>query len=586
MTDRYENYAIHGVNYFGSEEQRCVCPQCPPHKSPGAERDRDLAVNIKKKTWMCHRCGWSGGLLKYDKQEFTKPVFKPIKVENAKSPSEKTMAYFKSRGITQNVVERNKITTGTYYFEKKDTPCLMFNYYIGDEIVNIKYRTIDKKFAQTKDGAKVFYKLNDIENSTDCIITEGEFDALSFEVAGFRNAVSVPDGGINENVKNLQTKLSYLDNCAEYFDKKSKIYLATDADPVGIRLREELARRLGKGRCYIVKFPSDCKDANEVLIKHGPEKLAECVTEAEPYPVEGIYTANDMVDAMNDLWEYGYPNGATTGWSIFDKNLQFFDSMLTVITGIPSHGKSNFLDNLMIRLAMQNGWKFGVFSPENGKLSIHYHRLCEIIIGKPLLPNYGNRMSHEEMMKAIDFLNAHIYNIIPKDEDFTLDNILECASYLVTKYGIKGLILDPWNTIIHTPAKGENETEYTKNILNKLTYFERNHGLHLFIVAHPTKIKKKLGTDRFEVPTLYDISGSANWYNKAEIGITVYRHFSKEKQNTTTVHIQKVKHRFMGNVGKVDFQFNANCQRYVPTESAEETDYSIKFDENDIPPPF
>lgn len=565
MQDSYINHGIQGINPFRSGEQRTNCPECPsrmPYKHQHSRNDKDLAVNTDKGTWLCHRCGWSGALRKESIIE--RPTFKPI-LSRAKPIEDKNMKYFESRGITKSVVERNNITKDKVFMPavNAEVPVICFNYYVGDDLVNIKFRDLQKNFSQVKGGAKVFYKLNDLESQTECIITEGEFDALSFEVAGYKNAISVPEGGINPNVKNIQTKLDFLDNCADYFDSIKKIYLATDADAPGVRLQEELARRLGKSRCYIVKYPEGCKDANEVLVKFGKNALIACINSAEPYPIKGLKTANDRRENIMDIYENGYPNGARTGWELFDSHLQFFDSFLTVITGIPSHGKSNFLDNLMLRLAVKNGWKFAVFSPENGKIDIHVHRLAEILIGKPFLPNYNNQMTRDELLTALNWISNNILFIEPDNEEFTLSNILDIAKYCVIRYGIKGLVIDPWNTILHE-YKGQSETEYTKDILNKLTFFERNHGLHLFLVAHPSKMKKLKDGNKYEIPTLYDISGSANWYNKAEIGITIYREYSSDMNETkhTLVCIQKVKHKFIGRTGTIKFDFDLGNQRY------------------------
>lgn len=563
--NRFEDYGIKGINQHGASEQRTHCPQCPtikPYEHQNSFRDKDLAVNVSKGTWHCHRCGWSGGLQK-EKKEFTRPTFQ--KIESKSQPlADKNMDFFTTRGIPKEVVDRNKITKDKVFIVKhgKVSPVICFNYFVGDDLVNVKCRTVDKQFTQAKGGAKVFYKLNDIEGESTVIITEGEMDALSYEVAGYKNAISVPEGGLGPDEKPV-SKMKFLDNCAEYFENVTKIYLALDADTKGFGMRDELARRLGRHRCYIVHYPEGCKDANEVLLKHGKTELVNSITTAEPYPIEGEVRVKDLKDEMAYLHKHGYPNGARTGWTEFDDHLKFHDSVLTVITGIPSHGKSNFLDNLMLRLAVKNGWKFGIFSPENGKTEIHLQRLCEILVGKPLLPTYNNQMTAIEMNDAMNWLDEHVYFIRPENEDFSLHNILELTTYYVRKYGIKGLIIDPWNTVEHE-FKGESETEYTKKVLNQLTYFERTHGLHLFLVAHPTKIKKRKDGDKYDIPTLYDIAGSANWYNKAELGITVYREFSSDFKTTkhTAVFIQKVKHRFMGHTGMVKFQFDQTCQRY------------------------
>ncbi len=562
MAQNFEDFGIYGIQSGYVGEQRTTCPKCSSTRQSSHKNIKCLSVNADKGTWFCHHCGHSGGL--FEKQNFRRFEPKPVKT-NALSPTEKVYQWFESRKISKEVVDRNKITIEKVFLsqlEKEDT-CICFNYFLGDMLVNIKYRNPQKVFQQVKSGSKVFYKLNDLENQTEAIITEGEVDALSFEVAGLINAVSVPDGGINPEVRQIQTKLDYLDNCSEYFKNMHRIYLATDSDAPGIRLREELARRLGKTRCWIVRYPKDCKDANEVLVKYGKAKLKECIEKSELYPIEGIHYANDRRDELKDLYDNGFPNGAKTGYSNLDELITFFGSQLTIVTGIPSHGKSNFMDQLMLNLAINHNWSWGIFSPENATIEIHLLRLCEILVGKPFLKDYNGRMSFDEMEGARDFINEHTYFILPDNEEYRLERILEAASGLVLKHGIKGLILDPWNTLEHQYGN-DSETIYTGKVLNQLKYFARIHDIHLILVAHPRKMARKKDSKLFEVPTLYDISGSANWFNIADNGMVVYRQFSEDfTESYPIVYIQKVKHKFIGKTGFAKFDFDISCQRYI-----------------------
>ncbi len=566
MTQKFEDFGINGIVSGKFGEQRTTCPRCSSQRKSSHKNIKCLSVNAEKGTWFCHHCGYSGGL--FEKKEFKQFNPQPVKT-NAVSPSDKVYQWFESRGISKEIVERNKITVEKVFLTQlgKEDTCICFNYYMGEKLVNIKYRNPQKVFQQIKGGSKIFYKLNDLEKQTEVIITEGETDALSFEVAGYLNAVSVPDGGINPEVRQIQTKLDYLDNCSEYIKNMHKIYLATDSDAPGIRLREELARRLGKSRCWIVRYPKDCKDANEVLVKHGKDKLRQCIEEAELYPIEGIHYANDRRDELKDLYDNGFPNGAKTGYSNLDELITFYGSQLTIVTGVPAHGKSNFIDQLMLKLSIKHNWSWGIFSPENATIEIHMLRLCEIIIGKPFLKDYNNRMSFEEMESARDFINDHTYFILPDNEEYRLERILEAASGLVLKHGIKGLIIDPWNTLEHQYGS-DSETIYTGKVLNQLKYFARIHDIHLILVAHPRKMARKKDSKLFEVPTLYDISGSANWFNIADNGLVVYRQFSEDfTESYPIVYVQKVKHKFIGKTGFAKFDFNVSCQRYYEKES-------------------
>ena len=573
--DRYEDYGIIGVNLFGADEQRIQCPECPtrqPYKHASSSQSKDLAVNISKATWICHRCGWSGGLSKNIDDRYN--TFIPKAIKHAPITAEQSAInamnmFFHRRGIPKEILEKNGITLEKAFVAGAGKNAIAFKYFVENVCVNIKYRTWDKQFSQTKGGQKVFYRLDAIKDSEECIITEGEIDAISFDTAGITTAISVPDGAINPEARNITTKLDFVENSFKYLSKIKRYYLALDTDAPGVKMREELARRLGKSQCYIIRYPSDCKDANEVLVKHGKQALKDCYSKAIPYPIEGYIKVEDKVESMQLLYEAGYPTGYITRWSEFDKKLKFYAPSVIVITGLPSHGKSNWMDELMLRLALYNDCKFGVFSSENGSVEAHLHRLTEILIGKPLLPTYNNRMTTAEMKSALQILNDNFYFIEPDKNTF--DNILEILKYLVQRFGITGAVIDPWNVIEHDIGT-DTETKYIEKQLNRLTYFAREHRLMLFIVAHPTKMPRIKGQKKYEVPTLYDINGSANWYNKAEVGISVYRDFSEdfETTNYTGVFIQKVKHKHWGRTGLAKFHFESSCQRFVPENEKHE----------------
>ena len=176
-------------------------------------------------------------------------------------------------------------------------------------------------------------------------------------------------------------------------------------------------------------------------------------------------------------------------------------------------------------------------------------------------------MSFNEMESAREFINNHTYFILPDNEEYRLGRILEAASGLVLKHGIKGLILDPWNTLEHQYGN-DSETIYTGKVLNQLKYFARIHDIHLILVAHPRKMARKKDSKLFEVPTLYDISGSANWFSIAENGMVVYRQFNEAMtESYPIVYIQKVKHKFIGKTGFAKFDFDVSCQRYIEREN-------------------
>ncbi len=337
----FEDFGFKNIDYKNAGEQYSVCPKCSSNRKPANQKLKCVTINTIKGVFHCHHCGYAGSIYERASGHFEpRPLnIKPIPLKAV------IYNYLMERKISKAVADRNKISMDERVFGDTKLKCICFNYFYNNELVNIKYRSRNKDFQQVKYGQKVFYKIDDIKETDEVIITEGEFDALSFEEAGFLNAVSVPEGAINSNVKQLTTKMLFLDNCYDYFENKKKIYLAVDNDAPGIKLRDELARRLGKSRCYIINYPPDCKDANDVLIKHGKEELANCYNEAISYPVEGIHYAYSRENELYELYEYGFPDGAKAGYYKFDELFEFHSSQLTIVTGIPSHGKSNFIDS-------------------------------------------------------------------------------------------------------------------------------------------------------------------------------------------------------------------------------------------------
>lgn len=525
---------------------KTTCPECS--KTRKKTNDKCLSVDVTEGVWHCHHCNWKGSL-KERKKDYQ--VF-----EISEKTELKIYEYFKKRGITEEVVNRNRITTDEVFFplsQKKET-AICFNYFFNNELVNIKYRGNNKAFTQKKGGYSVFYKIDDIANKDFCIITEGEIDALSFDQIGYKNAISVPSGA------NLSSNGNCIDNNYIELIHLEKIYLAVDKDEKGLQLQTELARRLGAERCLIVNFPEGCKDANEVLVKHGELVLEKCLKDAELYPVDGIITESQLHESVKKIYKRGFENGAITSFKNLNSMFQFFPGQLTVVTGIPSHGKSTFIDNLVIDLARNSHWKTAIFSPENALTEVHIIRLMKIFIRKSFFGIHNTtfgRMQDVEVDKAGEFINKNIFFIKPSDDSYTIDNVLELALQLVKKKGIRMLVIDPYNSLEHTAEKGDSETAYIAKFLNKLRFFARKHQVHLIVIAHPKKVMKNKD-NVFEVPDPYDVSGSANWYNVSDNFFTVYKNTS-----VTELHVKKVKHSHYGKLGTCYFNFNTDTEIFT-----------------------
>jgi twinkle protein len=185
----------------------------------------------------------------------------------------------------------------------KQENTIQFNYFMGDQLINVKYRDGRKNFKLYKGAEKVFYNINSIVGYEDCVIVEGEMDVLALHEAGIKNVISVPNGATLNN-----NNLDYLDNCIDYFDDKQRVVLAVDADEPGQMLKQELVRRLGAEVCFLVDFNGE-KDANDYLLEHGPELLRNAIHSARPVPLENVSTLKDVEDELRDFVKNGFKPG-------------------------------------------------------------------------------------------------------------------------------------------------------------------------------------------------------------------------------------------------------------------------------------
>jgi len=529
-------------------ENKMICPECSASRNK--KTDKCFSFNLSKGAGRCNHCN----IVLIENKPFepknVKIDYKRPKITKTSSYTENCLLFFKSRLISEKTLLELQVTESNEWMPKANAiiPTIQFNYFRNGELINIKSRGKNKDFKLFKDAELIFYNLDATIDNESIIIVEGEMDCLALYECGFKNVISVPNGaGLGK------INFDYLDNCIDSFTESTKFILALDNDKAGLNLQNEIARRLGFENCTKVLF-KDCKDANECLIKYGIKVTIDCFKDAKEFPITGVFTANDIERDIYDYYNNGLPSGCGIGMAEMDMHLKFQEGYLTTITGIPGHGKSEFLDFLLCRLNISHGWKTALYSPENHPLELHFSKFAEKMIGKPF-EGY-NKLSPLDLKEMINY-HANNFFFINPESDFTLDNILDSVRQLVRKKGVKAFVIDAWNKIDHKYTT--NETQYISQQLDKITIFCEKNKVHCFLVAHPTKIQKDKVTGKYEIPNLYSISGSANFYNKTANGITVYRDY---QTNITEIYVQKVKFKHWGQVGCVQFAWDKSNGRY------------------------
>tara|TARA_R110002012_G_scaffold33459_8_gene97980 strand:- start:216 stop:1997 length:1782 start_codon:yes stop_codon:yes gene_type:complete len=549
---------------------RYICPICSETRKKKSERTLSVTVESDSTVYMCHHCEISGS---QKQKETFRPTVTAISVpKTADGEGLHLLSNFLGeRGINyENIKDRFQIVTAKRFFKSKgDIPggevdAIGFVY--GNKEA-IKWRPLgDKRFTQ--DGAaRIFWGVDQARAAPDAntiVITEGEIDALSVGTSIIDEqivVVSVPNGA-PQRVSNRRVdpsednKFNYVWEAKDLIEDCEKIILAVDLDEAGEALREELARRIGRGKCYQVNYPAECKDMNDVLVRYGEGAVRKLVEEAEPMPLEGVYMVDDYRAEVNHLYHNGVIGGLSTGMAPVDDLFTIVQGQLSVVTGVPGSGKSEFIDQLMVNLAKTYDWKFAVASFENPP-PLHIAKLAEKIVGKPFFNGPNQRMDKEESEQVLEYINDHWMFLEQRSgEAATIDSILDRARSAILRKGIRGLVIDPYNYIANTTA-ADNEHQSINDMLTRLVSFARSHEVHIWFIAHPSKMPTdQSGTTA--VPKGMNISGSASFFAKADLGITVHQNQNKEVE----VHCWKVRFKWIGSTGKCTLDYDIPSGRY------------------------
>ena len=519
-----------------SGSKKTTCPACSPDRRNS--KDPCLSVNFEKGLANCHHCG----AVSFRKDESFKPTYTPPPQDwqNYTNLSDGMVKYCAGRGIPQRVLIDFRITEEKQWLPQtnKKENCIVFNYFEGDEIVNKKFRDGRKNFSQSKDGKRMLYNINSIIGAKEVYIVEGEFDVLAMASQGIDNVVSLVNGANDHDDQWV--------NSQKYLDDVEHFIIAVDNDPKGIEVREKIAHRLGKWRCSYIEWTD--KDANGSVMSNN---FDSDLTKIVRFPVSGTHTVKDLEAGIFDLHRNGLPKTIKPKHKSFDNVNDIFSVMkghLVTVTGIPSHGKSNYVEWYVLNLANDHDMKASFFSPEHTPMALHQTNFMQKAIGRNFWKDVDGlpRIKESDISRYTEWANEKLYITAPdRGEVATWEWLIDKFKEQLYSYGINIFVIDAFNKVQMPQG---NRLESINDILTKLTAFAQSNDVIIFLVAHPTKMKKKDNTDVYEMPTLYDVSGSADFRNQTHDGFTIHRHFGDEP--CTEFASMKVKFQFQGKIGE------------------------------------
>ena len=556
--EEINGFVVDKFNQHGLKEgaTQGVCPLCSHTRKPKNQKAQCASYDWERGLGTCHNCNTTFQLHTYQRKGSSERVYvRPETPANFNEVSTNVETWFGTRGISKQTLRDLRVTEGPEFMPQtgKKENTIRFNYFIGDQLINVKYRDGRKNFKLYKGAEKVFYNINSIVGYDTCVIVEGEMDVLALHEAGIPNAISVPNGATLNN-----NNLDYLDNCIDYFDDKTRIILAVDQDEPGQMLQRELVRRLGAEVCYLIDFNGN-KDANDFLLEHGADALKNAIHNSRPVPLENVSTLKDIEDELKDFVKNGFKPGFQVGLSNFDKIFSTYTGQFITVTGIPSSGKSDFVDQMVVGYNNLYGWKTAYASPENQPVYLHAHKLMRKTWQD--MPSAGD-IGGNKWKEVADHVNDN-YFFIDMDK-YSLESVLRKGAELVKRKGIKCLVIDPFNKIRDTNAASDDVNRYTMDYLAKIEAFCKKYDVLVFIVAHPTKMYK--GNDgKIEEPTMYNIKGGGEWYDASYHGLLVHRDYDAK---TTKVKVLKVKFQNLGENGaESHFTWEPRSGSFVPHEA-------------------
>lgn len=566
MTDTFdglETLSLEDIGPISSGENLMVCPNCSHHRkySPHA---KVFSVNGDHGAFFCSHCQFSGiledfkthkrgdrsGASKKKVSEGVRAMPKPRPKEVNKTVpredldqsvalSDAAIDYMSGRGISERVLREMRVHSSRQWGEEAIVfPALSRD---GKDLIHFKYRNFGKHGDKTRRFKTsiapdfVFFGLNRLDEEPDqIIICEGEIDMYSFIEAGFRNVLSVPNGGGKGKLDRP------LESAAKEIASAKSVILALDPDKDGVEMRDELVRRIGPKKCKVVQYPEGCKDANDTLVSHGIVGVVEMVSGAKDYQVPGIIRPNDVRDGLKA--RIGKPIEQGVAFPNFPKIsdiCRIADNHLYVVSGAPNSGKSSIVRRLCLDLASdKSDYAVAFFASEDsGENEDFFSLWVSLLIGK-----YPEKCTETEIDYAMDMLQGRV--VLFQVEAGNFDEIIEKARYSIIEDNVKVLVIDPWTEVeINTNGGRENQKVAIDRHISYLRDFGKQHKIAIIVVVHPNAQDGRAMASGGEA-SQYAIANTSGWTNKADMIILFVR------TNDDRLVFEVAKCRRVGRIGK------------------------------------
>lgn len=495
------------VSQKGSELHFKLCPYCKGGKS----HDKDtFAINLNTGLFNCKRgsCGRNGNMIDLARDFETFSLGDGIDdyylrldryrriAKGTIEVKDKAIEYLAKRGIPEAVTRQYEVTT-----DKRNDNNLVFPFFDDKgDMWFIKYRNL--AYKKGDNGSKEWCERNrkpilfgmnhcNFENPV-LVMTEGQIDSLSCTAAGIENAVSVPMG------KNGFTWIPY---CWNFLGRFNELIVFGDYENGEISLLNEMKTRFhGKVKHVRPEDYQDCKDANEILLKYGPDQIRKCIDNAIQIPVQGLKKMSEIQrTSLNNL------DRMKTGIAELDRLCPFYFGELIVLTGSAGDGKSTMASQWATK-ALDQGYPTMIYSGEMPAWLVKDWMDLQIA-GRRNLNDYNDieEKTYKRMLEWPMYQQLYVYDV--DDESNNQEMLFDVLINGIQQYGIRFIVLDNLMTAMdfnNNLELNEAQTVFTKRLAN----IAQTYNVLIILIVHPRKSKAGYFSND-------DIAGSSNITNRA-----------------------------------------------------------------------
>ena len=589
---------------LGGPRTKIWCPEC----DGGREREKNFFVMIDRDgfgaTWHCFRannCGHSGGgRLKGapERPQHAPKVYRKPTPEPRPERPDSLISYYVKFGIDAETLADLGIYRTIRHMpvldaqgkqlpdESRRRPVIAYPYVDGGELVNVKYKAIyagdRKRFQQEKGTRRSLFNIDSFENfgpDDFGIFVEGEDDVAALWQCGWRQVTTLPDGSPTKLTENFDR---FTDDDQRYMclygeprlDNLKVIILAGDMDAAGLRHHEEIALRVGKGRCRVVRWPDGCKDAKETLRKRGVEAVNHAINTALYYPLEGVHvvTEEELANYRAGIMDARI----ITGHGTIDERISLSDAgQLIVTTGVSGRGKTTFWNGMALLYVEKNDR----LMLENRLLRPFHTVICSaemkpLMMGARLISQHANLPFHdtlitrgippEDLAAHTLWLNQHFTFIRWPDRSTQppISWAYNRFKEILLRTGAKLAILDPWQEFDdEMPDRERNHSRWIGKVIQRFVGLAEESRCNIVIVAHPTKLPRdKEG--KFVIPDGEEIADSRMFKSRCDIGVTIHR--PSDQASDMLLRVWKMRDARFARYGDTTLRYDMNTHRIYP----------------------